>query len=66
MIAQHNVHHREQDQQQREERREGIVGHQGGEVTGLVVVELLPHRDGEGQPRVPLLVTIDDLDRLFR
>ena len=50
-----DVQHRGQHQQQREERDEAVVGDESGEVPCLVVAELLPDRDREGQPRLPLL-----------
>jgi hypothetical protein len=46
----------DQDQQQRQEGEEAVVGHQGGEVAALVVAELLRYREGDADPGVLLLV----------
>ena len=51
VVPEHDVQHRDQDEQQREERGEGVVGDQRGEVPGLVVLELRPDRDGNGKRR---------------
>src|SRR5205085_4200586 len=49
----------EEHQQQREQREEGVVGDQRGEVAGLVIAELLDDAVGNRRPRVRLLEPID-------
>jgi hypothetical protein len=49
------VQNRISDQEQREHRREGVIGHQRRKVAGPIVAELLPGSDADGQPRVVLL-----------
>jgi len=65
MITQHDAQHGDQDQQQREDRREGVVGHQGGQIARLVIAKLLPHGDRERQPAEPLLDPVGALDGLL-
>ena len=55
VVLEHDVQDRDQDEQQREQRGEGVVGDQRGQVPRLVVVELRPDRNGEGQHRPSLL-----------
>ena len=63
VAAQHDVQHGDQHQQQREQRGETVVGDQRGQVAGLVVAELLPHRDREGQPGPVLLGLVHPVDQ---
>ena len=62
---QHDAEHAEQHEQQREERGEGVVGDQRGQVARLVVTELLPDRDRHGQPGVLLLEHVYRPEYLF-
>jgi hypothetical protein len=55
--------HGGEDQQQREEGEEPVVGDEGGEVPALVVGELVHHRDRHPEPPVPALVLVEPLDR---
>ena len=65
VAAQHQIQHGVQDQQQREDRRECVIGHQRGQVAGLVVAELLPGADHVPEPGPPLLEPIDGVLRLL-
>ena len=49
-------------EQQREHREESVVGDERGQVAGLVVTELLEHREGEGQPVLSLLEVIEAIE----
>ena len=52
---QDDAQHRHQDQQQREDREDGVVGAQCRELSGVVVPELLDHRYGEREQGLPAL-----------
>ena len=66
MVLEHDVQHGRQDKQQREDRDQGGVRDQRGEVARLVIAEFLPDRDRHGQPRVPLLKLIRGPDGSLR
>ena len=53
---------RHEYQQQREQRDERVVGDQRGELTGLVVAELLDHADEEAESWAALLAAIERLE----
>jgi hypothetical protein len=65
VVAEEVAEHGDQDQQQRQEGEEAVVGEQGGEVAALVVAELLHHRERDADPGVLLLVAVDAPQRLF-
>ncbi len=50
---------RHEHEQQREQRDEAVVGDQRGELSGLVVAELLDHGRDEADPRAPLLAAVE-------
>jgi hypothetical protein len=58
VVRQDYVEDRDQDEQQREQRGESVVGDQRGEIARLVVVELRPDRDRKGKRRPPLLESV--------
>src|SRR5215475_2900690 len=66
IILEHDVQHGYQEKQQREDRDQAGVRDQGGQVARLVVAELLPHRDREGQPGVLLLVLVHGPEEPFQ
>ena len=57
--VQREAEDRHEDEQQREEREEPVVRDRRGEVAALVVGVLLPDREREPEPRVPLLVAVE-------
>ncbi len=65
VVLQHDVQHGDQHEHQREDAHEGEPGDQHGQVARLVVAELLPHRDREGQPGVLLLVLVHGPEGFF-
>ncbi len=58
----HEAQHRDEHEQQREQRDEPVVGDQRRELAGLVVAELLDHRRGEAEPAVALLEAVQRLE----
>ena len=56
--AQDEAEHRRQDEQEREDRKEGVVGNRGREIAALVVGVLLQHRERKAEPAMPLLEAI--------
>src|SRR5262249_50675617 len=65
VVPEHDVQHGDQHEHQGEDAHEGEPGDQHGQVAGLVVAELLPYRDGEGQPGMPLLELVHSLEDLL-
>ena len=63
MALEHVAEHGHEHEQQREEREEGVVGDQRGQPAGLVVGELLQHRERNREPAMPLLPAIEPADR---
>ena len=55
---QHEAEDRHQQEQQREQRQEPVVGDQRSQVGALVVAELVDHGDGEAQPAMTALVGV--------
>ena len=58
----HEAEHGHEQQQQREQRGEAVVGDQRRELPGAVVAELLDHRRGKAQPRAALLDAVERLE----
>lgn len=65
MPGQQEAEHRDEDEQQWEQREKAVPGKQRGEVAALVVAELLDDPDGEPEPTVGLLVAVDAPQRLL-
>jgi hypothetical protein len=58
VTLENETEHRRQDEQQREDREEAVVGDRRGVVAALIVGVLLQHRKRETQPTMPLLEAI--------
>ena len=52
---------RDEDEQQREDREERVIGDAGGQVAALILGELLAHREREGEHPVALLEAVEPL-----
>ena len=59
IVAKDHAQDGHEHEQQGEQREEPVVGDQGGQVPRLVVTELLDHREGERDRRMPLLERVD-------
>ena len=59
VAPQHQPEDTDEGQQQREHREESVVRDEGRQVAGLVITELLEHREGERQPASSLLEVVD-------
>ena len=59
VAPQDHAEHRGGQQQQREQRQERVVGDQGGQVSTVVVEELVRHGQRVAGPAVPALVGVD-------
>jgi len=59
MPLEDEAEHGREDEQQREDREEAVVGDRRGVVAALVVGVLLQHRERKANRRVPLLETIE-------
>ena len=59
VVGEDEAENRGQQEQQREEREEGPVGDQRGQVAALVVAELPADGDGDGQRPVALLESVE-------
>ena len=63
---QHEAEDGHEQEQQREQRQEPVVGDQRRQVGALVVAELVDHREGEAQPAVTALVGVYRVDNRAR
>ena len=59
VVGEDEAENRGQQEQQREQREEGPVGDQRGQVAALVVAELPADGDGDGQRPVALLESVE-------
>jgi hypothetical protein len=57
--AKDEAEHGREDEQEREDREEGVVGDRGREVAALIVGVLQQHREREAEPAMPLLEAVE-------
>ena len=65
VAAEDVAEHRGRDEQERKQREECVVRHDGREIAAAVVGVLALDGDGEGQRRMPLLKAIEAIDELL-
>ncbi len=63
VALEHEAEDRGQDEQERKQREEGVVGDQRGQIARVVVAELAQHGHRDGQRLVLLLEGVEDPDR---